>query len=261
MLRQSIGAWLLNPDNYPAGLALLQQTGLTGFTMGILTKGEDAYTRTRLEAELRKWVEKQNNVLPPAPAAARLSEENSVVPDISTKAPIIPKNQSRPDQEPDAVLQIRKQIYQLMDQRADSKASLRAMERLGNDDTACAARLPHALGVKRITRQIDELYSRLAFFETNGYLPPLASDAAVIVDDQTALLNARSYVSRYKAKLKKKTLTPEQRESAQKLLLQYTAEKQRLELKLSKPSKQNDSYSTGQQTTDRPIHSAPLSGA
>ncbi|GAB2571861.1 hypothetical protein [Spirosoma areae] len=261
MLTENINTWLLASDEYQAGLELLRQTGFTGIALTALSMGEDAYTRRRLETELRKWVDGQKNVSPIASAQSCYPKDNSVpvnptIPALA--APEIPEIPT-PATEPVAVAAIRTQIYQLMDERAEAKAWLRAKAELGNTDEAAAERLPHAIRIKTITRQIDELYSRLDFFNQHGYLPPSANDPAVIVDDQAALLNARSYVSRYKAKLKK-TLTPEQRQAAEALLRQYSEEKDRLERKLSKPNS-NDSHSTGQQTTDRPIHSPPLSGA
>lgn len=254
MLLEKINAWLKLPDDYQIGLALLAETGFKGFTLTILSKGDDAYNRTRLEVELRKWAESQTNSKPNNPGPNSFSKENSAGSVSGFQSPL--SGIQSPAGESMAVVQLNRQIYDLMDERTEAKAWIRALEQLGNSEEACAKRLPYACQVKAITRQIDDLYSRLDFFDEQGYWPPAPDDLALIVDDTKLLMNMRSYVSRYEKKLKKKTLTSEQRQSAEKLLKQYSDEKKRLELKLSK---QNDSHPTGQQTTDRPIHPPPLS--
>lgn len=252
MLNENVKAWLDAPDDYPAGLALLRETGYAGFTLTILSMGEDAYNRTRLETELSQWLTAQQDVLRSTPAAPFQTEFNSeaIIPKFQTSTPEIPKI---PTSSP--VDSLQKQIYALMDERSEAKAWLRAKIDLGNSDEACAHRLPKAIRIKQITRLIDELYSQIHFYQQHGYLLPGKDDPAVVVDDTTALLNARSYVSRYKNKLKNKKLTPEQRQSAEKLLNQYSDEKNRLE---TKRSKSNDPDSTRQQTADRERHPAPF---
>ncbi len=238
MLSEKIATWLASLDDYQAGLALLRETGYSGFTLTVLSMGEDAYNRTRLEMELRKWLDRPNNISLIGLSTVSTANRNSepIIPEFPTKpatVPVeIPKKQAS-EPEPLAVEDLRKQIYGLMDERAEAKAWLRAKEGIGNTESAMAERLPYALRVKAITRQIDEIYSRLDFFAEHGYLP--LSDLSVAVDDTVALMNARSYVSRYKARLKTKNLTADQRQSAQKLLSQYTDEKNRLEQKTRKP--------------------------
>lgn len=260
MLYNSVNAWLTSPDDYQDGLALLRETGYTGFSLTILLMGDDAYNRTRLEHELRKWLDGQKNVLPIVDDIASTPKLNTVQPDDQPIISLPRKPKPEPKvAETDAVQAIRFRTYGLLDQRAEAKAALRAMESLGNGDDACAQRLPYALSVKESTRQLDELYSQLDFFDQYGYLPPLATDPALVLDDRTTLLNARSYVSRYKAKLKKKGLTPEQRQTYTDLLHQYSEEKQRLERKLNPTP--NDPDSTRQQTTHCPDNPPTLPGA
>lgn len=267
MLLEKIKAWLVVPEDYQAGLALLCETGYKGYTLTVLTKGENAYNRGRVEQELQKWVETQNSILPIGTRSGILTKENLEQPMTGFQASMSefpakaaapkPDQNPSPNREPSEVQTIKKQIYALMDERVEAVAWIRAKEDLGNSPEACAVRLPYAIRVKVITRQIDELYSQLDFFEEHGYLPPVSTDQAIIVDDTKQLMNIRSYVSRYEAKLRKKDLTPKQRESAESLLKQYREEKARLEIKLSKI---NDSYSTGQQTEDSPNNPPAFSG-
>ncbi|RYC69760.1 hypothetical protein [Spirosoma sordidisoli] len=277
MLTDQITAWLTSPDDYDTGLQLLRKTGYSSFTLTVLSMGADVYNRQRLETELRTWLEKQNTIRPAAgstaPGPTRYAVDSSVpltvamdfVPgphqagprqagaQIVVHEPAIGKTAVHQPAEPDRAGQLRKQAGQLLDERAELKAQLRARMDEGNSDALMAARLPLALRVKAITRQLDDIYGQLDFLDQNGYLP-LATDPAVEVDDRAALMNVRSYVSRYRAKLKK-DLTPEQRQSAVQLLQQYEAEKQRLELKLYP---KHDSHSTGQQAEAGPNHPDPF---
>lgn len=235
MLLQNVNAWLTNSDDYQAGLALLRETGFkSAFTLSILESGDDAYNRTRLETELRKWAmlnpsEWITVTIPQLREMVKPAE--NVLPVVDDIIPGVKQNSAKAEK-PVGVLDIEQRIGSLMDGRSDAKASLRALEHLGNDEAACAQRLPFAQTVKQNTRMIDELYSQLDFFGEHGYLPPLATDPALVVDETAELLNMRSYVSRYRGKLRKKNLTPEQRQSYTDLLNQYTAEKERLERKL-----------------------------
>ena len=256
MLSQRINAWLQSPDDYQVGLSLLRETGYadgpTGrFTLTILSKGADAYNQNRLEVELRNWLVTQKDVLPIKLISPAIAEVNS------EPKPNTPKivSTAAPAQEPAGVHELRSRTYQLMDERAELKARLRAKM---DDADAQEQRRDWAFRIKAITRELDEVFSQLDFFNEHGYLPHVAHDPAVAIDDTAALLNIRSYVSRYRAKLKKTNLTPEQRQSARQLLEQYEAEKNRLELKLNK---HHDSHSTGQQTTDCPTDYPALSGA
>lgn len=244
MLFERINAWLTAADDYEAGLALLRETGYSGFALTVLMMGEDAHNRKRLDDELRKWVMLNPQTRIPVTVALDYG-----VPD--AKVIVVPA--VKPASEPMAVMDLRQRTYQLLDERAELKARIRARM----DDEGAAAqgeRRDWAFRIKAITRELDELYSQIDFYAQYGYLPPVATDPTVDVDDTAQLLNVRSYVSRYKAKLKKKNLTPEQRQSYQKLLTDYEHEKQRLELKLKK----HDTHSTGQQTTDCPNHSPAL---
>ena len=250
MLRESILSWLNASDNYQAGLALLRQTGYSGFTLTILAMGEDAYNRSRLESELRKWLEQQNIVSVPSLVPASTPEESivSVVTEFQASMPKIPS--SAP---PVAVLELRQQTYQLLDERTELKASLRAKMDEGNSEKAMSERLPKAIRIKQITRLLDELYSRQDFYKQNGYLP--TTEDVVDQDDTVTLYNVRSYVSLYKGKLKKKNLTPEQRQKYQQLLEEYSKQKTHLETKL-KPT--NDPDTTRQQTPDCERDPAPF---
>lgn len=115
-----------------------------------------------------------------------------------------------------------------MDERAEAKSWLRAMI---DSDTPQEDLRDRAFRIKAITRELDEIYSQLNFFDEYGYLPPVADDPAQEVDDHATLLNIRTYVSRYRAKVKTAKTTAA-REAAQALLDQYEAEKNRLEKKL-----------------------------
>lgn len=263
MLRESISSWLSAPDDYQAGLSLLKQTGYSGFTLTILAMGDDAYNRTRLEKELRAWLEKnQPASLPagePGRAFVELARLEPLVTEFSTiRSPVlaeIPKNQTT-GIEPAAVLELRAQTYQLLDERTELKANLRAGMDQGNSEAIMLERLPKAIRIKQITRLLDEHYSRLDFYEQQGYLP--TTEAVVDQDDTVELYNVRSYVSLYKGKLKKKNLTPEQRQRYSQLLEEYSRRKQQLETKL-KP--QHDPDTTRQQTADCERDPAPFSRA
>lgn len=258
MLQQSISSWLTTPDDYPAGLQLLRETGYTGFTLTILAMGDDAYNRSRLEKELRTWLDKQNIVSNSALVPGSTPKESiaSVVTEFPTKSvPVltqIPKNQAS-GTGPVAVLELQAQTYRLLDERTELKAGLRAKMDEGNSEALMAERLPKAIRIKQITRHLDEIYSRLDFYEQHGYLPttePIADG-----DDTVALYNVRSYVSLYKGKLRSTKLTPEQRQRFEQLLEEYSKRKQQLETKL-KP--QNDPDTTRQQTQDCERNPAPF---
>ncbi|UHG93444.1 hypothetical protein [Spirosoma oryzicola] len=237
---ERITSWLTSSGDYEAGLILLRETGYTGFALSVLDMGEDAYTRNRLETELTAWCNKQNSMLQPGPDLSPLAAKQSSAPlavsmdygSGSNSVVVVTTNPLRvetpPTDEPEAVQSIRRQIFQLMDLRTDAKAWIRANEHLGNSEAAQIQRRPYAYQVKRLTLQLDELYSQLDFFTQYGYLPqPIEQD----VDQRSLLLNTRSYVSRYKGYLKKKNLTPEQRQSYQVQYDLYLARKQQLELK------------------------------
>lgn len=149
---------------------------------------------------------------------------------------------------------IEQEIGKLMDERSEAIAWIRHSEHLGNSEEAQAQRRPYAYRIKQITRQIDDLYSQIDFFQEHGYLPLLAP--VETIDERSHLLNIRSNVSRYKKRLEQKNLTPEQRQSYQAKYDQYLAEKQRIE---KKQQSTNDLNTSGQQTQDSPIHSTTFS--
>lgn len=261
MLFEKINAWLTASDDYQEGVDLLRETGYSGFKLSVFALGESSFNRGRLEEELRRWVSRHDVSLTVSMDFAEPGLARAAAVVISTKSAIGQRIILNSSQEPgnkiddsSALADLQKRISALLDERAELKAQLRATLEAGNTDEVKAVRLLHALRIKAITRQLDELYSHQDFYKQHGYLP-LAKDPAVEVDDTVALMNARSYVSRYKAKLKKKDLMPEQRQSAQSLLQQYTAEKIRLEIKLNK---KNDPDSTRQQTADRREDPPPI---
>lgn len=254
-MHDQINAWLLEPTDYAEGLQLLMATGRTGIVIKTLSMGEDAYTRNRLEAELQKWVAEPQIVLPIGPATGSTAKQ-SIAPitlsldyGISNAQPVM----SQVEQD-GKVTVIRDQTYDLLNERAELKARIRAF---AGDDSKHEQRRDWAFRILSIGEQLDELYSRLDFFNQYGYMPPKDAPEAN-PDDTAALMNMRSYVSRYQAKLRKTNLTPKQRQSAEEKLKQYSDEKARLELKLIKQP--NDSHKTGQQTSDRPIHHPTLPG-
>jgi hypothetical protein len=248
---REITAWLTNPDDYETGLELLRSTGFSGFLLGVLAAGENAYNRSRLEAELRTCVAKQEN-LPVAsagtqPGPTRYAEESAVtvamdfanpnsvvVVDRTSGGLRLPTEDEQRTVKNQAWADLQKQFYKLIDERKEHKAQLYAKLDDGNSDEQMAQRLPHAMRIKQITRQLDEIDSQLTFADEHGYLPPVAKDAAVDLDDTAQLMNVRTYVTRYTQKLnsKKKPPTPEQRQRWEPLLLQYSQEKKRLETKL-----------------------------
>lgn len=238
MLPNQINAWLTDPVDYDAGLLLLRQTGYrnggpTSFVLTVLAMGDDAYNRNRLETELRKWLRSGDPAAPSLPtnldtdlpSAIQLSKKPTIAP---VAAPEMSKISAKTDTQIMGGLMSRR--GQLLDERADLKARIRAVM---DDETRQTDRRDWAFRIKAVTRDLDELYSQLDFFDEYGYLPPSAADPAVIVDDQTLLLNVRTYVSRYRAKVKK-AKTDAERQSAQILLDQYEVEKKRLETKLTK---------------------------
>lgn len=245
-LTHRIAAWLTTEDDYTTGLSLLEESGYSGFLLGLLQRGENVYNRAKL-ADLLRAVKptEQSSVqqLAPAPTAR---------PGLAVEKP---KESSVETTANAGVRALEIQKGQLFDERTELKARIRAT--IDDDsDEAVARRAPWALRIKAIGRALDEIISRLHFAGENGYLP-LTTDPAVAIDDRAALQNARSYVSRYKRKTQDTTLTLEQRRNAQRLLDQYTLEKNRLEQKLTT----HDSHTSRQQTPDCPDHPAPLPGA
>lgn len=238
-----INAWLNEPADYATGLALLKQTGYRGFLLTVLAMGEDAYTRSRLEAELRNYLTAPTNVssaavivAPNAPGQPVISlaqvtqkgEESFA----AGQGTVLTLDDLRTMTTDGAVNELKQRSYALMDERAELKALIRATM---DDPTTQDDRRGRAFRIKAITRELDEVFSHLDFHAQHGYLP-LTEDPATVVDETAALMNARSYVSRYRAKLKRPNLTPEQRQSAEALLRQYEAEKNRLQLKLNRNS-------------------------
>lgn len=261
---ETITSWLSENGDYDAGLELLKATGYTGFALTILSMGDDAYNRTRLEKELRTWCEGQHTVSmqqalpgsdPPMVAKNSLVPLTVAIDFAKPDSSLVISRQAPARMEAaDPVAGLKRQIGQLMDQRNEAVAWLRHSEHLGNDESAQAQRRPYAYQVKQITCQIDELYSQIDFYQEHGYLPLLAPVESI--DERSHLLNIRSNVSRYKKRLAQKNLTPEQRQAYQAKYDQYMAEKQRLE---TKQQSTHDLDTSGQQTSDSPIHSSTFS--
>jgi hypothetical protein len=243
-LQQRINAWLTNPSNYSEGLSLLEESGKRGILLRTLALGDDAYNRERLETELRTWLGQQN-VLPIggvlAPGRTMVSEQ-STAPTTGHARPVAQHTTAGIDA-------LKDEAQDLMNERSELKAMLRALMLgvLMNDEIAQAKRKGWAFRILAITDKLDDIYSRLDFVDEYGYLPPTENTAEPL-DPTAELMNVRSYVSRYKAKLNKKNLTPEQRRSWMVLLEQYTARKNQLELKLLS---NHDPDSTRQQTAHR----------
>ncbi|WP_128544075.1 hypothetical protein [Larkinella soli] len=207
MLEENVRTWLQQPQDYSAGLALVRQAGiLSFFTLRLLERGADAYTRSRLQQELTAW-------LVGRPASTPVGKVTVALP--ATE---------------DLLRPLEAESYQLMDERSELKAHLRATQ---EDDTALEARRLWAYRILAITRQLDELYSRMDFAREHGYLP-LENDEEEVSETQQ-LLNLRTYISRYQGKLRRPGLSPDQQQKYQALLDQYRAEKQRLERKLTHP--------------------------
>jgi len=222
-LSQRISAWLTTPANYSEGLQLLEESGKRGILLRTLALGDDLYNRERLETELRTWLGQQN-VLPIggvlAPGRPMGSEQSTAPPTVSDNTAV---GLARP-----GIDALKDEAQDLMNERSELKAMLRAFM---NDETAQDKRRTWAFRILDITDKLDDIYSRLDFAHEYGYLPP-TDNTVEPVDDTAALMNARSYVSRYRKKLNKKGLSPGQVQSWSVLLHRYTDEKNRLEHKL-----------------------------
>ncbi|MFD1143028.1 hypothetical protein ACFQ4C_18015 [Larkinella insperata] len=199
-----IRAWLKNPQDYVAGLQLLEATGsLSSLNLRILSRGADSFTRPRLFELLQTWLAGQ--VPAPAPVSAP--------PPASVDATGL-------------IAPLQQQIYRLMDERTELKARLRYrmydVEAEAEED-----RRIWALRILAIIREVDELYSRIDFAQENGYLPS-DKDPEETRDDRLSLMNVRTYISRYRKKLKQAT-SDQEKDSCMQLLQHYEAERKRLE--------------------------------
>lgn len=258
-LTDRIAAWLTTDDDYNTGLSLLEESGYSGFTLGLLRRGENVYNRAKLVELLGKQQPaEQSSAVQLGPGHAspgRASPGPTAVVETNDSSAIVPVPKPIDDSLSTGIKALEQQRSQLFDERGELKAFIRAT--LDDDsDEAVERRRPWSLRIKAIGRAISEIYSRLHFAEQNGYLP-LQTDPSVEIDDRAALLNARSYVSRYKRKTQDTSLTLEQRRNAQRLLDQYTLEKDRLEQKLKQA---NDSHTSRQQAPDCPNNSPVLPG-
>ncbi|WP_234733240.1 hypothetical protein [Tellurirhabdus bombi] len=209
MLPQRIQAWLDDPEDYEAGLLLLKETGPSSFLMGILARGADTFTRAKLQDALQKALDSI-----PAPAS-------DPTPQGETK----PVNTQ-------AVTDLELAAFRLMDERGELKARIRARQ---DDDTAQELRRDWAFRILAIGTEIDDIYSRIAFFRQYGYFPP-DKTAGVERDAQATLRNVTTYVSRYKGKLGKLKPNDPQYQPTLALLQRYQDEKRLLELQLSNAS-------------------------
>ena len=212
-LLDNIQTWLQEQADYDTGLALLEQTGFSGFVLNVLKKGADAYTRRRLATELTTWLNSRSE--PVSPPAEPINV--GTLPDPVRVYPA-------------AIRELQQTAYSLMDERAELKAQLRA---LMTDPGAQPVRRDAAFRILAIGKQLDSLYAQIDFFEQYGYLAP-SQEPEADQDDHARLMSVRTYVSRYRTKLKKPGLTPTQRQEAEKLLKDYEDEKKLLERKLAK---------------------------
>lgn len=212
-LAEQIQAWLSEPGDYHTGLELLKKSGFSGFMLTILNRGDDAYTRTKLAAELTGWLNSRTEpVTEPElpPATGKLPGEQ-----ITRIFPV-------------QVRQLQDRAYNLMDERTELKAKLRA---LMDDPDQQGIRRDAAFRILAIGKALDDIYAKIDFYEQSGYLP-LDQDTPADQDDYARLMSVRTYVSRYRAKLKKPGLTADQRAEVMELLKKYEDEKAILDRKL-----------------------------
>lgn len=220
-LRTNIITWLDEPDApYQRGHALLQETNTSAFLQSIL-RVENAYNRTRLQQELSRCL--STAPVQPDPPTPILP----LTPLISAPAaPIATPGVTQPV----AGVALERLAQQLMNERTELKARLRAQ---AADPAQAEQRRIDALRILSIGRTLGEVYSQLNFLREHGYLP--LDTPGIERDDRAQLLNLRSYVSRYKALLKKRPEGHPRHAETLQLLSGYEAEKNRLELKLNPP--------------------------
>ncbi len=200
-LRDGILAWISDAGSYERGLALLVQTGYSGVVLSVLQRGENSYTRSKLETCLADWLASN------APVARTV---------VSLQLTPVGKKLN----------ELQAQAFALMDQRGELKARIRAV---ADRDDAQGDRRDWAMGIKQLTRDIDAVYEQQDFLDEHGYLPPMTvQETATVTDDLATLMNVRTYISRYRSKLKA-AKTDQARANAQKMLEHYEAERDRLE--------------------------------
>jgi hypothetical protein len=203
----AIREWVETGGSYARGLALLETRGGCGeVLLEVLRRGEDSYTLKKLTELL----------------ATAGPSEGVVCADVAD-VPSVPARSEMARRE------LQQQAYALMDERSDLKSRIRAV---AEDEARQDDRRTWAFRIKALTRDIDTVYDRLAFLDAYGYLPLDRPDLDTTpADDRAALLNVRTYVSRYKKKVAE-AKTDAQRVAAEAKLDEYVAEETRLKLVL-----------------------------
>lgn len=226
-LSEQVQAWLSEPGDYHTGLELLKKSGFSGFMLTILNRGDDAYTRTKLAAELTGWLNSRTEPAQESPDGRHRPIDTEIGGGVTSGTYV--STEQIPRIFPVQVRQLQDRAYSLMDERSELKAKLRA---LMNDPEQQGVRRDAAFRILAIGKALDDIYAKIDFYEQYGYLPP-EQEPAADQDDRARLMSVRTYVSRYRAKLKKPGLTADQRAETEELLKRYEDEKQLLERKLT----------------------------
>ncbi|CCH01653.1 hypothetical protein FAES_3646 [Fibrella aestuarina BUZ 2] len=235
-LHDAIREWLADElAEYDRGLALLVQSGYEGLLLRVLKRGEDRFTRGKLSGALTAQLSEHSPQAEPVASAASTSAASTVASSLAdVDAPAIEPAPPAAATSANARAALLQQAYGLMDRRTEQKARLRTLAALVQDDEpARQMRLQVAYRIKELTLQIDQVYARVAYLDEHGFLPIVQTKlVSNSVDDRATLLNVRTYISRYKKKLKAAT-TPQTRQAAADKLREYEAQRELLEAALT----------------------------
>ena len=179
---QEIKKWLSNGQDYAAGVLLYQAVGTSLFYKNLFTSGNDAYRKNKLLEELKK--------LCPAGDVAPVDLpviKNHIEPTLPAfKADEYPK-----------YLKLTEQIASLYLQANRAKYTL-------NTEKKELVLLKTALVLKKLKRQITELYAVKDFYDANGHFPIAPKKATIndIADKPKKLQLLRQSNAKAKRRLK-----------------------------------------------------------
>ncbi len=184
---KQIKNWLENGQDYTAGVSLYQSFGASVFYKNLFASGNDTYRKNKLLEELKKLCPLGDD------EANHIVEVNEmIVKDIEPEKPII-----KADEYP-RYLKITEQISHLYLQANRAKHTL-------NTEKNQLVLLKTALVLKKLKRQITELYILKDYYDLNGCFPQEAKKPSIqdIEDKPKKLQLLRQSNAKAKARLKK----------------------------------------------------------
>lgn len=181
---QQIQNWFQNGQDYASGALLYQQLGTSLFYKNLFASGNDAYRKSKLAEELKK--------LSPSSHA---EPQNPIIKEIEQPAAIIinpSKNADFPK-----YLKLSEQISGLYLQANRAKYTL-------NTEKNKLVLLKTALVLKKLKRQITQLYGLKDYYDENGSFPLAPKKATIndIADKPKKLQLLRQSNAKAKARLK-----------------------------------------------------------